>query len=77
MKSEEVRDYLEDITVALRAIIMADAKNIAFGGSRLPIILRNLREEVNITERLAKRLKEEEQRGEKSPSIIFISSSDD
>ena len=60
MTSEEVRDYLQDITAALQALIMADARNIAFGGSKLPIILRNLREEVLIAERLAKRLREEE-----------------
>lgn len=76
MKSEEMRKYLEDVTAALRAVILADAKNVAFGGSKLPSILRNLQEEVLAARLIAKRLKAEEQSGKKSPNVIFVSSGD-
>ena len=76
MTSEEVRAYLEDVTSALRSVIIADAKRVVFGGSKLPMILRNLEQEVLSARRLAKALKREEEAGNKFPPIIFVSNDD-
>lgn len=58
MTSEEAREYLEYLLSAYTALMKADAnyKYPPFGGSKLPQVLRELQEEIQITRRIAKQI---------------------
>ena len=62
MTSEQAKDYLKYLLAAYAELMVADAdyQYTPFRGSKMPLLLRTLQEEIKIAKNIAKKIRDDE-----------------